>query len=114
MAPSALVRHEHVGETTGHLHDGRAVPREIPGRPGHGSERPGTRGARHPYPRRPPLRRRYGRALMAPLPLAAMGRVLRRLPAIGGNALALAEVSTRDTAERDRSEERRVGKEGRS
>ena len=39
LAAPALVRREHVGQAAGHLHDGRPLPREVPGRPGRGDQR---------------------------------------------------------------------------
>ena len=43
----------------------------------HGDQRRGARRARHPHPRRPALRRRHGRPLVAPLPACSAGRASR-------------------------------------
>ena len=53
---------EHVGQAARHLHDGRPLPREVPGRAHHRHQRRGARRARHPHPRRPALRRGPRRA----------------------------------------------------
>ena len=54
------------------------------------AQRPGTRRAGHPHPRRLPLRRGHGRPLLAPLPAAALGGLRGRLPAVRGDPLRLA------------------------
>ena len=101
VAPAAMVRRQHVGRADRHLHDGRPLPREDPGRPGRRHQRRGAGRARHPHARRLPLRRGSGRPLVAPLPDPALGGVCRRRAATGRDARAVAALSARHAAQRD-------------
>ncbi len=101
VAPAALVRRQHVGQIPRHVHDGRQVSREVPGRLGGRHQRRRARRARHPDPRRFPLRRGLRRTKLAPLSAAAMDRPRRRLPPVRGDPQPVAPVSARYAPQRD-------------
>src|SRR4029077_11850722 len=52
VSATALVRHQHVGAATRHVHDGCAFSREVSGRAGGGDQRSGAHWARHTHARR--------------------------------------------------------------
>ena len=83
------------------LHDGRRLPRAVHRRAHRVHRRSGARRARHPHAGRLLPRRRPGRALVAPLPAAALARADGRQAPDHDDQERPAHLSARHAAARD-------------